>query len=144
MCACGQGVWIYLALYNSMGTAGMGVGMGAGSRRQEMLVALVQHVSSPVQREVDSGLCVLSSLANAEHVSALQDIHQRCHPGQQLQPATRPSSSSSSSSLRVFLPFIKSLLEDVRTLKENQQRILFRYCVLLLLVMFCCCLALFY
>jgi hypothetical protein len=121
-----QGIWLYLALYNSL---------SAGSCRQEILVALVGHISSPVQKEVDSGLCILSSLANAEHVASLQDIYQRCHPSvvsdasasdQQHYGSMSSSTSSSSSSLRVFLPFIKSLLEDVRMLKEHQQRSLFR------------------
>lgn len=98
--------------------------MSAGARRQQVLVALVGHISSPVQREVDSGLCVLSSLGNAEHASALQEIHRRCHTSL---PITQTTASVSQTSLRVFLPFIKSLLEDVRTLKVHQQRILFRY-----------------
>jgi hypothetical protein len=133
-------VWIYLALYNSMaGTSGFGTSSGSGSRRQEVLVGLVGHISSPVQKEVDSGLCILSSLAHAEHVKALQDIHRCCHPPpssfsssltmrqQHQQGGGTSCFTSSSSSLRVFLPFIKSLLEDVRSLKEHQQRVIFRY-----------------
>eukprot|EP00919_Chromeraceae_sp_WS-2016_P030900 GHVR01073120.1.p1 GENE.GHVR01073120.1~~GHVR01073120.1.p1 ORF type:complete len:110 (+),score=9.13 GHVR01073120.1:58-387(+) len=104
----------------------MGNSVSSGSRRQQLLVALVGHISSPVQKEVDSGLCVLSSLANAEHVKDLKDIHRRCHPS-----TTGTSSfegiTGNNSSLRVFLPFIKSLLEDVRMLMVHQQRILFRF-----------------
>lgn len=89
-------------------------------------MALVGHVTSPVQREVDSGLCVLSSLANAEHVTALLEIRRRCNVSPPPCGDLGVPSASSSSSLRVFLPFIKSLLEDVHMLKEHQQRVLFR------------------
>ena len=89
-------------------------------------MALVGHISSPVQSEADSGLLVLSSLANAEHAISLQKIREKCLD-QDLSPGS-PSHriSPAASSLRVFLPFIKSLLEDVHSLKDYQQRILFR------------------
>jgi hypothetical protein len=64
---------------------------------------------------------ILSSISLVEHDHLLLELHKSLD----MLP-TQSSISTPNHHLRVFLPFLKSLLDDIKQLSTSQQKILFR------------------
>lgn len=82
----------------------------SGVRRQEIIASLVAHVSSTLKQEVDSAFRILSNISKKETINR----------------NSRKSSSAEHPTLRQFVAFLKTLLEDILRLSVEQQRMLFR------------------
>lgn len=81
-------------------------------RRQELVACLVSHASSPSAPEAMAALTVLSAISGAETNRQAHNV---------ASSAVRPGAR-----LNQFSSFITSLLEDVKSIPQSQQRVLFR------------------
>ena len=91
-------VALYQELYHEFDTA---------IRRQEIVASLVSHVGSPNPKEVDYALAVLSSISVRE--TRMFGFNQ----------------NPQEVTLKNFVPFLKSIFEDVRGMTEAQVRVFF-------------------
>jgi len=94
------GVFLYQFLYDEF---------TSGVRRQEIISSLVAHVNSTLKQEVHSAFRILSNISKKEAMAR----NTRCAP------------SPEHPTLRQFVAFLKTLLEDILRLSTEQQRMLF-------------------
>eukprot|EP01041_Mallomonas_annulata_P003326 gene3326-6581_t len=94
--------------------------------RQDIVASLITHVTSPSSKEIDCALSILGQIAQKEQIEYLNKYKVALSTSNSSSTASRYSSRYSYVTLRTFSSFIKSLLEDITSLTENQQRILFR------------------
>jgi hypothetical protein len=109
---------LYQEIYKEFATA---------SKRQEVIAAIVSHAGSPYPREVDLALNILQQISSNEMNVInrhLRDPNSNSYESEDGAPATPYDATSIT--LRNFIPFLKTLLEEIRNLTENQLRILFR------------------
>lgn len=101
--------------------------------RQEVVAALVSSLSSPLPREVDGALAVLGRISDSELAlrigRPMDNMHAALPPyiinraaGAGAMDAAPPPDTT----LVNFLPFLKSVLDDVEVFSVNQTRALFK------------------
>jgi hypothetical protein len=86
------------------------------------------YLLPPSQPSVDFAMEILQSISLAEHDVVLLDLQTSLSQPSPQQPP--PGGTSPNHHLRIFMPFLKSLLDDLKQLTTYQQKILFRFLTL--------------
>ena len=134
------GSWLYTEMYREFDHA---------VRRQEIVAALVRHCANPInskhrgnvsvvvatsmKNELDAALSVLARISKDEREELMRNTSARVIPYQQQSQTALLNANqnlipavSSTVKLKIFAPFLKTLLEDVVSMSVDQIRAVFR------------------